>query len=88
LTRPANRITPPRQPLPADELSRQREQLAKVNFGFEKAERMRGNVGYLEIRGFVPPSLGAETATAAMSLVANSDALILDLRRNGGASRR
>jgi hypothetical protein len=59
-------------------------ELALTNFGFEKVERMEGNVGYVEIRGFVPPAFGAETATAAMSFVANTDALIIDLRRNGG----
>ena len=64
--------------------AKQREFMAGINFGFEKVERMQGNVGYVEIRGFVPPSLGGGTAGAAMSFVANSDALIIDLRRNGG----
>ena len=58
--------------------------MKRVNFGFEKVERMRGNVGYVEIRGFVPPSMGGETASAAMTFIANTDALIVDLRRNGG----
>jgi hypothetical protein len=58
--------------------------MEKVNFGFEKVERMQGNIGYIEIRGFVPPAMGAETASAAMSLVAYADALIVDLRRNSG----
>lgn len=67
-----------------EQMEAQRPWLEKVNFGFEKAERMRGNVGYLEIMGFVPPELGGETASAAMQFLANSDVLILDLRRNGG----
>lgn len=58
--------------------------MSKINFGFEKVERMRGNVGYIDIRGFVPPAFGGETATAAMSFIANTDALIVDLRQNGG----
>ena len=70
-------------PTPED-LAQARPWMEKVNFGFEKAERMRGNVGYIEIMGFVPPALGGETATAAMSFIANTDALIVDLRRNGG----
>jgi retinol-binding protein 3 len=61
-----------------------REFLAKINFGFEKVERMQGNVGYLELHGFVPKELGAETASAAMSFVAHTDALIIDLRKNRG----
>lgn len=64
----------------------ERSFMARVNFGFEKVERMRGNIGYIDIRGFVPPALGGETATAAMSFVANTDALIIDLRQNGGGT--
>ncbi|MBL8220228.1 MAG: S41 family peptidase, partial [Bryobacterales bacterium] len=33
---------------------------------------------------FFPAALGAETAVAAMNLLANCDALIVDVRRNGG----
>ena len=64
----------------------QSNMMAKINFGFEKVERMRGNVGYIDIRGLVPPIYGGETATAAMSFVANTDALIIDLRQNGGGT--
>jgi hypothetical protein len=66
--------------------AQQRDFMSKINFGFEKVERMRGNVGYIDIRGFVPPLYGGETATAAMSFVANTDALIIDLRQNGGGT--
>ena len=57
---------------------------AAVNFGFERVERLSGNVGYMELDGFVDPELGAETAVAAMQFLANTDALIIDLRYNGG----
>ncbi len=70
--------------LSEEDRNAQLEFLKKINFGFEKAERMRGNIGYLEIQGFVPPEMGAETAAAAMSFVANADALIIDLRGNRG----
>jgi hypothetical protein len=63
---------------------KQRRELASVNFGFEKVERLEGNVGYLDLRGFIGAELGGETAIAAMSFLANSDAVIIDLRRNGG----
>jgi hypothetical protein len=57
------------------------------NFGFEKAQRLSGNVGDLDLRVFEVPSLGAgETAAMAMGFLANCDALIIDLRRNGGGS--
>ena len=62
------------------------EMMARVNFGFEKVERLQGNVGYIDIRGFVPAEFGREAGAAAMSSVANTDALIIDLRKNGGGS--
>ncbi|HQR34345.1 MAG TPA: serine hydrolase [Blastocatellia bacterium] len=63
----------------------QQNQMAiKRNFGFEKAERLSGNIGYLDLRGFEPANQASETATAAMNFLANTDALIFDLRQNGG----
>jgi hypothetical protein len=70
-------------PPPAERAAEERR-LRRTNYGFEKVERLAGNVGYIEIRGFMPPDLGGETASAAMTFVANTDALIVDLRRNGG----
>ena len=72
-----------RQP-DADETAREIEFMRTVNFGFEKVERLQGNIGYLDLRGFMPARFGAETVVAAMSFLANSDAIIIDLRRNGG----
>ena len=57
---------------------------ASINFGFEKVERLKGNVGYIDLRGFTPAEFSAETIVAAMNFVANTDALIFDLRQNGG----
>lgn len=56
----------------------------RINHGFEKVERMRGNIGYMDLRGFFDPELGAETVAAAINFLANTDALIIDLRQNGG----
>ncbi|HYH98391.1 S41 family peptidase [Hyalangium sp.] len=61
-----------------------RRELAAMNFGFEKVERLTGNVGYLDLRGFIGAELAGETAVSAMSFLAHSDALIIDLRKNGG----
>ncbi|HWQ31267.1 MAG TPA: serine hydrolase [Blastocatellia bacterium] len=63
---------------------RYREMAARRNFSFEKVERLSGNIGYLDLRGFEDPELAAETASAAMTFLANTDALIVDLRQNGG----
>ncbi len=54
------------------------------NYGFDRAERMRGNVGYLDLSGFVDLAHGRATALAALRFLAGSDALIIDLRKNGG----
>ena len=67
---------------------RARAQMALNNFGFEKVERLPGNIGYLDLRAFMPPMFVGETAAAAMTFLANTDAVIVDLRQNGGGSRR
>ncbi len=57
----------------------------RVNFGLERAERMAGNVGYLEIRSFNFDAATVDAAlAAAMNFLAHTDALIIDVRRNGG----
>ncbi len=61
-----------------------RAQASQRNYGFEKVERLSGNIGYLDFRGFEDPELAGETAAAALTFLANTDALIIDLRQNGG----
>jgi C-terminal processing protease CtpA/Prc len=56
------------------------------NHGLHRVERLDGNVGYLELRGFSGSQEAGGTVAAAMNLLANTDALIFDLRRNGGGS--
>lgn len=59
----------------------------RINFGFERVERLPGNVGYLEIRsfGFDTADVSSVAATA-FTFLGNTDALIIDMRRNGGGS--
>jgi len=68
------------------ELDEARDQAARQGFGIEKIERLPGNVGYIELRGFGNTTFAGPAYSAAMSLMAGTDALILDLRRNGGGS--
>lgn len=68
----------------AEELAEEANYMRRVNFGFEKIERLQGNIGYVDLRGFLDPKAGAETVQAAMTFLANTDALIFDLRQNGG----
>ena len=65
---------------------RQRAAMESGNFGFNRVERMEGNVGYLDLRGFAPAELARETAVSAMRLLAGADAIVIDLRKNGGGS--
>lgn len=58
--------------------------MKRVNFGFEKVERLQGNIGYIDLRGFMDPEKGAETVAAAMAFIGNTDTIIFDLRQNGG----
>lgn len=60
------------------------EQMRRRNFGFERVERLAGNIGYLELRQFAPTPLAGPLVESAMRFLANTDALIVDLRRNGG----
>jgi retinol-binding protein 3 len=56
------------------------------NFGFKEVSILEGNVGYIDLRGFLTTEFARETAIAAMNYVSNADALIIDLRHNGGGS--
>jgi hypothetical protein len=68
-----------------EEMKRMRERVALRNYGFKKVERLgEGGVGLLELEGFMPEELVGDTAAAAMTFLASLDAVIVDLRRNGG----
>jgi hypothetical protein len=58
--------------------------LRAANCGFEKAEHLRPNIGYLKFNFFGDAEVCAPTASAALNFLADSDALILDLRDNNG----
>jgi C-terminal processing protease CtpA/Prc len=54
----------------------------RTSRGIARVERLDGNIGYLDLRPVLfPPSITGDAAVAAMSLVAPTDALIVDLRR-------
>jgi retinol-binding protein 3 len=57
------------------------------NFGFRKTEVLNGNIGYLEISSFSRLNeYSKKTADAALLLLSNCDALIIDLRYGAGGS--
>jgi len=63
---------------------RRLEQSRRANFGFKKVEQLPGNVGYLDFRMFASPDQAGPTAIAALNFLAYCDAIIVDLRQNGG----
>jgi hypothetical protein len=68
----------------ADAMARYREAMREANCSFEKVEHLTGNIGYVKFNGFADPEDCGPTAIAAMNFLANVDALIFDLRQNGG----
>lgn len=56
------------------------------NYGFTEVKVLKGNVGYLDLRGFAGLERGKPIADAYMKLMANTDAIIIDLSKNGGGS--
>jgi len=54
------------------------------NFGFRRVDVLPGNVGYLDLRFFEDAAIAGDTATGAMAFLANADAVIVDVRHNGG----
>ncbi|MFT5424526.1 MAG: hypothetical protein ACI89L_002321 [Phycisphaerales bacterium] len=77
------RWQPPREPEAGEQPRRARPQPSGT-YGFEKIERLEGNIGYIDLRGFNQASAAAPAIHAAMRLMQGSNAIIFDLRRNGG----
>lgn len=67
-------------------LEEERKGARDNNFGFEKVERLPGNIGYLALGSFERPVFSGEMTGTAMSFLANTDALIIDLRSSRGGS--
>ncbi|MFI5583543.1 S41 family peptidase [Amycolatopsis sp. NPDC051758] len=55
-------------------------------FGIAQVRRLPGNVGYLDTTLLYPPELAGPAIAAAMTLLAPTDALLLDVRRNRGGT--
>lgn len=65
---------------------------ARGNFGIRQVQLLPGNVGYLDLRMFAdfefgrPEAPARRSIEAALQLLAHADALLIDLRDNGGGS--
>ena len=58
--------------------------LSRETFGVEKVEHLTPQLGYLQLMGFAPPVLSESRVASAMGKLADTSALIIDLRGNGG----
>jgi C-terminal processing protease CtpA/Prc len=67
-----------------EEVAQYRKQMERMNCGFEKVEHLSGNIGYVKFTMFADPDVCGATAVAAMNFLGNVDAIIFDLRENGG----
>jgi retinol-binding protein 3 len=72
-------------PSPPDLKGKAPPGVARSNHGFGVSQRLRGNVALLVINGFPPPFDEQKAAIGErMSELTDADALIVDLRNNGG----
>ena len=69
---------------PSDEEEAEQRRAPQAPFGFNAIERLDGNIGYIDLRGFAGAQYIEDTVEAAMRLVQGCETLIFDLRRNGG----
>jgi hypothetical protein len=56
----------------------------RLNFGFETVGRLKCNLGYIDLHEFGRPGQVASRIEAAMTLVGDTRALVIDLRRMRG----
>ncbi len=68
----------------AKEKQRELDFMRSLNWGIEKVQRFPFNIGYIDVSMFADTAHAEETIAAAMSLVANTEALIIDLRFSRG----
>jgi len=78
---------PPASPAAAKQREEARRARARAdNFGFAEPRRLDGNIALVRFDSFYPAADAAPFVQRIMSGVAGADALILDLRENGGGS--
>jgi hypothetical protein len=60
------------------------QQIRYENFRMRKLERLDGNIGYFSFLNFTPLPVSKQSLAAAMNFLYYSNAIIIDLRDNGG----
>ncbi|HEX7401276.1 MAG TPA: S41 family peptidase [candidate division Zixibacteria bacterium] len=67
-----------------EEKKNELEEKRRDNFCFKEIKLLEGNIGYLDLRCFEEATDAGVTAIAVMNFLAYADAIIFDLRQNGG----
>jgi hypothetical protein len=76
--RPANAGPSPQ------EQAQERIEQVRFNYGVSSVGRLQGNLGYIDLHQFGRPDGAAPRIAAAMSLLRDTQALVVDLRHCGG----
>jgi len=82
------------EPIPASnpdeevksEKLRQQSENIRLNYGFHNVDRLPFNIGYIDLHAFADSPHAGERMAAAMNLLSDTRAMIIDLRKNGGGS--
>ena len=70
-----------------EEINQSKKYWKEQNYSFPKVEILSGNIGYLPFNGFVDDIESAKpTIYSALKFLANTGAIIIDLRENQGGS--
>lgn len=80
----ASRLPPDGQMPTPQQAAEFRKSMERTNCEFEKVEVLSHNVGYVKFNAFPDPGICGPTFVAAMNFLAHVDAIIFDLRENGG----
>ncbi|MBI3049612.1 MAG: S41 family peptidase [Acidobacteria bacterium] len=73
-------------PVQATDTSAREEAVRRTNGGVQRVEVLPGNVGYLNLTVFWRLEEARDAVGEAMRLLRRADALIIDMRENGGGS--
>lgn len=66
---------------------RMANQLLQSNYHFRETKFLSGNIGYLQLDGFAPGQAARDTAAKTMAQLANSEGMIIDMRRCPGGTQ-
>lgn len=66
------------------ELDEERAWVDKGSAGIASVRRLPGNIGYIDLREFMPADFAAQRYASAMELVSGASGVIVDLRQNIG----